>query len=118
MGDTFEPNTLGMLSSMVDRDSHVMDIGANIGFTAIALSGFCPGRKVTAVEPAPRTFSLFEQNVKAAHATKESCSNFTLGSEAGELPMQGNSNFLTVFEHRASELEKVVSAKEQLIWHI
>ncbi|QGZ56764.1 FkbM family methyltransferase [Paraburkholderia acidiphila] len=94
MGDTFEPATLDMLSSMVERDSHVIDVGANIGFTAIALSNFCPDGRVAAVEPVPRTFSLLEQNVKAAHATNVSCHNFALGATAGELLMQGNPDFL------------------------
>lgn len=94
MGDTFEPATLDMLSSMVERDSHVMDVGANIGFTAIALSVFCPDGKVAAMEPVPRTFSLLEQNLTAARATNVRCHNFALGAEAGELTMQGNPDFL------------------------
>jgi FkbM family methyltransferase len=94
MGDTFEPSTLDMLSSMVARDSHVIDVGANIGFTTVALSNFCPDGWVAAVEPVPRTFALLEENVKAAHATNVSCHNFALGAADGELVMQGNPNFL------------------------
>lgn len=94
MGDTFEPATLDMLSSMVDRTSNVIDIGANIGFTAIALSGFCPDGHVAAVEPVPRTFALLEQNIAAARASNVSLHNFALGAEAGELRMQGNPDFL------------------------
>lgn len=91
MGDTFEPMTLDILSSMVTPDSHVIDVGSNIGFTAIALAHFCPQGHVAAVEPVPRTYTLLRQNVDAANV---SLHNFALGAAAGELEMQGNPDFL------------------------
>ncbi|MEX3811317.1 FkbM family methyltransferase [Paraburkholderia sp. BR13439] len=94
MGDTFEPATLDVLHSLVTNESHVIDVGANIGFTSIAFSTFCPNGKIAAVEPVPRTFELLEKNLSAAGVTNVSRLNFALGAQAGELKMQGNPDFL------------------------
>jgi len=91
MGDTFEPMTLEILSSIVAPDSHVIDVGANIGFTAIGLSQFCPAGRIAAIEPVPRTYALLQRNVRAPNV---SLHNFALGAESGELEMQGNPDFL------------------------
>jgi FkbM family methyltransferase len=94
MGDTFEPATLDVLHSIVSEGSHVIDVGANIGFTAIAFSTFCPNGRIAAVEPVPRTFQLLEKNLSAAGVRNVSRFNFALGAQAGELQMQGNPDFL------------------------
>jgi FkbM family methyltransferase len=94
MGETFEPATLDVLHSIVSDESHVIDVGANIGFTSIAFSTFCPNGKIAAVEPVPRTFDLLEKNLSAAGTTNVARFNFALGARAGELKMQGNPDFL------------------------
>lgn len=44
----------------------VLDIGANIGLSAMMFADTCPGTRVIAVEPAPMTFRCLDRNI-AAH---------------------------------------------------
>lgn len=94
MGLTFEPATVDALAAIVVEDSQVIDVGANIGFTSIALSALCPRGKIAAVEPLPRAFALLEENLSTADARNVSTFNIALGKERCELNMQGNHDFL------------------------
>jgi hypothetical protein len=42
MGQEFEPDNVNLLALLCDNDSRVLDVGANIGMTALALSQICP----------------------------------------------------------------------------
>ena len=89
MGDRFEPETVFLLSSLCGSDSHVLDIGANIGMTALALSQICVDGRVVALEPVPRTYELLTRNLSSAHASNVAAFNFGAGSRAGSFIMQG-----------------------------
>jgi predicted O-methyltransferase YrrM len=58
MGEEFEPDNVHLLSLLCDNDSRVLDVGANIGMTALALSQICPRGQIVAIEPMPRTFQV------------------------------------------------------------
>jgi len=92
MGDTFEPSVVGLLKLLTSRDAYCLDIGANIGLTACALSVLCPGGKIAAVEPVPRTFSFLQRNV--ANLASVKAFKHALGSTEGVIRMQGNPEFL------------------------
>ncbi|WP_343669737.1 FkbM family methyltransferase [Paraburkholderia heleia] len=93
MGDEFEPDVVSLLALMCDGGSQVLDIGANIGCTALALSQIVGSGKVVAVEPVPRTFALLTKNVGAA--PNITCQNFAFGSLTGVLPMQASETNLS-----------------------
>jgi FkbM family methyltransferase len=65
--------------------SCVIDVGANIGITAV-LAGFlvAPG-SVLAVEPVPEAFRYLEQNVATSKLTNVKCVNAAAASEEGEV---------------------------------
>ena len=98
MGEEFEPDNVVFLTRLCDDDSRVLDIGANIGMTAIALSQICPRGRIAAIEPLPRTFQYLQRNVAKAAFSNIKIFNFALGSNEGPVLMQGHpSNFASSF---------------------
>jgi FkbM family methyltransferase len=98
MGDEFEPNTVTLFELLCSRDARVLDIGANIGMTALALSRICPLGQIAAIEPLPRNFEYLRRNVSQSGARNIKIFNFALGSSEGEILMQGHpSNFACSF---------------------
>jgi FkbM family methyltransferase len=98
IGQEFEPDNINVLAHLCDSDSHVLDVGANIGMTTLALSQICPHGQIAAIEPVPRTFEHLRRNVAEAHSGNIEVFNFALGSRAGLALMQGHpSNFACSF---------------------
>ncbi|MDN7814924.1 FkbM family methyltransferase [Burkholderia vietnamiensis] len=85
--DQFEPHLVSMLEALCDDGNQVLDIGANIGCTALALSHIVGVGKVAAFEPVPGTFANLAKNAGAL--PNVATYNFALGKEPGILPMQG-----------------------------
>ncbi|WP_458688402.1 FkbM family methyltransferase [Nocardia tengchongensis] len=52
-------------AAQLHPDDIVLDIGANIGLSAIAFADTCPGVRVIAVEPAPLAFECLRRNMGA-----------------------------------------------------
>lgn len=90
MGDTFEPMTIRTLRALCDDGAHALDVGANIGFTALGLSQYCS--KVAAIEPVPRTFDYLRRNVETT--PNISIFKHALGNSEGIVRMQGYNDFL------------------------
>jgi FkbM family methyltransferase len=98
IGEEFEPDNITILKLLCDEDSRVLDVGANIGLTALAFSQICPRGQVAAIEPLPPTFQHLQRNVTKARARNLKIFNFALGSSAGTVLMQGHpSNFACSF---------------------
>jgi FkbM family methyltransferase len=98
MGEEFEPDTVTLFARLCAEDSRVLDIGANIGMTALALSRICPHGQIVAIEPVPRTFRYLRQNVSKSGARNVQIFNCALGSSEGSALMQGHSsNFACSF---------------------
>lgn len=62
LGADFEPHTVRLLSALARGIA--LDVGANIGCTALALSQLCD--QVHAFEPSPSTFHLLAENIRQA----------------------------------------------------
>lgn len=90
MGDVFEPSTIRTLRALCDDGAFALDVGANIGLTALSLSQYCT--KVAAVEPVPRTFDYLRRNVE--RITNISIFKHALGNSEGIVRMQGFNDFL------------------------
>lgn len=60
----------------------ILDIGANIGLTAMMFARICPGVRVIAAEPAPRTFQCLERNM-AAHVPDATALQTAVGAQPG-----------------------------------
>jgi FkbM family methyltransferase len=119
IGSRFEPHTVAIMEALIDPDSRVIDIGANIGFTSLALAQMCPAGRVAAVEPVPATYELLSANVRLAALGHVSTHNFALGKEPGEVVMQGNPDDLSGFfvsdDHYVVKADHHREAKAQVL---
>jgi FkbM family methyltransferase len=98
IGEEFEPDNIAFLTLLCDEDSRVLDVGANIGMTALAFSQICPRGQIAAIEPLPRTFRLLQRNVAESGVRNLKIFNFALGGSTGTVVMQGHpSNFACSF---------------------
>jgi len=98
VGSEFEPDTVTLFELFCGRDSCVLDVGANIGMTALALSQICAHGQVAAIEPLPRNFQYLKENVSNSGVHNIRTFNFALGSSEGPVLMQGHpSNFACSF---------------------
>ena len=95
LGECFEPSTATLLESLCKTDSRVLDIGANIGVTGIAIAQFAPLGKIAAIEPIPAAYDLLKINVANSRHVNLTTHNFALGSKYGEVQMQGNPDNLS-----------------------
>jgi FkbM family methyltransferase len=93
-GDNFEPLTMDIFSVLAEDNSRIIDVGANIGFTAIAFSHLSSAGRIAAIEPVPRTYELLSRNIAGSGMPNIATFNFAAGSETGEVVMQGHPDFL------------------------
>ena len=77
--DGFEPDMVKLFETLIDDSEVTLDIGANIGCTAILFSNF--SRYVYAFEPSPTTFKFLEKNVLNSEKKNISLQNIALGKE-------------------------------------
>jgi len=77
MEESFEPETVRLFEALVERKDVALDVGANIGLTALLLGQLAGA--VTAFEPSPSTFHYLEVNVRRAGLTNIELRNIGLG---------------------------------------
>lgn len=68
----------------------VLDIGANIGITALYFSLLYPNARIYAFEPSPDNFTVLQKN--AANCSRIRVFNFGLGSENASLELYASDN--------------------------
>ncbi|MFU3618139.1 FkbM family methyltransferase [Pseudomonas paraeruginosa] len=119
MGNTFEPDTVDILRAFCDPGSTLIDIGANIGLTSLAMSGLCGEGLVVAVEPVPATFRLLERNLSLLLHANVKMVNKALGDKDGSVAMYVNeSNLATAFvvsEESSGNLDIPLSTLDALV---
>jgi FkbM family methyltransferase len=76
----FEPDTVRLLQSLARDARLAVDVGANIGCTALLLAGLA--RRVLAFEPSPTTYGLLLQNVARSGLANIETRNVGLGAES------------------------------------
>ncbi len=94
VGDNFDLNLISIFQAFCNERSHVLDLGANIGLTAVALGSICKHGKVVAIEPVPPTFELLKCNVERAKIHNISLQNFGVGDKKCTVVMKGCTDFL------------------------
>jgi len=77
----FEPQMVALFDSLLAPEHTVLDIGANIGCTAILFGSRV--RRVHAFEPSPSTYGFLTRNVDAAGLDSVMLHNVGLGRESG-----------------------------------
>jgi FkbM family methyltransferase len=84
----FKDEAYEKLFSLAKAGNTVLDIGANIGFTALALSKACGNEgSVFAFEPDPFNFSRLSQHISLNKNKTVSAHNIGLGDKEGELKL-------------------------------
>jgi len=79
----YETGEIKMLRNFLKKDSVIIDIGANIGWHSLALSGYARGGRVIAFEPMPRTFAYLKKNIALNNIKNIKAMNFGLSDTAG-----------------------------------
>jgi len=97
LGEEFEPDTVTLFAQLCAKDARVLDIGANIGMTALALSRICTDGQIVAIEPVPRTFRYLRGNVSKGRARNVQIFNCAVGSNEGLRPDAGTPEQFRVF---------------------
>jgi FkbM family methyltransferase len=92
--ENFEPETITRFKIFCEDNFQVLDLGANLGLTAIALSNICKQGKVVAIEPIPLTFSLLKKNLLSSGVNNVKAYNFAVGNKEGSVHMEGIHSFL------------------------
>lgn len=80
VGDNFEPAMVSLFAALISPHDIVLDIGGNIGLTALLFSDL--SAKVLAFEPSPTTFSLLQANLAQAGFENVTAFNRGLGPSA------------------------------------
>lgn len=78
----FEPAIVSLFQSLTAANDVVLDIGANIGCTALLFGEFV--KLVYAFEPSPTTYALLERNVRKSGLQNIILQNIGLGAESAE----------------------------------
>jgi FkbM family methyltransferase len=90
----FDVVTLSIFKNFCKYDSNVLDLGANIGFTTLALSDICSKGKIAAIEPLEPTFNFLKENIDKADKNNILLYQCAVGNKKGEIPMQATHEFL------------------------
>lgn len=69
------------------KEGILLDIGANIGITAVLLSKKFPDRQIIAFEPVPENIKALKRVLRFFKATNVTVLEIALGNEPGELEM-------------------------------
>lgn len=94
IGGRFERKFQDLCARVLRADSVAIDIGANIGVTALIMSAFVGGEgRVAAFEPGPRIFDLLAANVQANGATQVEPRRCAVGSADGVMPFEEDSAY-------------------------
>lgn len=93
-GEHFETSTINVFKYFCKENFKVIDAGANIGLTSIALADICSQGKVVSIEPITTTYKFLEENIKKSKLNNISLHNFALGNKEAIVTMQGCENFL------------------------
>lgn len=85
LGPVFEPDMVRLFRTLVNPSDVALDVGANIGCTALLLSQLA--RHVYVFEPAPSTYAFLKQNVERAAPANLTLLNVGLGETTSTLPL-------------------------------
>lgn len=81
----FEPLIVSLFQCLVNDGDIVLDVGANIGCTAILFGDLA--QEVHAFEPSPTTFEFLQKNIQRSGHKNIVAHKFGLGAEPGEFTL-------------------------------
>ena len=110
----FKEPSRDKLLSLINKNSTVLDIGANIGQVALQCAQRANAGQVHAFEPFPKTFKKLEKHLTLNAFDNLSIHNIGLGNAAGELFFQ--TNFIgNPGMNRITNNEKLASTKISIV---
>jgi FkbM family methyltransferase len=90
----FEPEFQAVCARALGPGAVGVDIGANIGATALIMSAFAvDGGRVIAVEPGPQSFALLQRNLASNQASAVTALNLAVSAEPARMTFCENSAF-------------------------
>ncbi|MES2142200.1 MAG: FkbM family methyltransferase [Pseudomonadota bacterium] len=114
-GNPFDPSLVSIFNIFCKDDYQVLDLGANIGLTAIALANICKKGKIIAIEPMSYTFNLLKNNIKNSRIKNIFAHNFGVGNKECQVMMQSHGDFLAgafIVDSYQQANKKCISSKE------
>ncbi len=75
----FEHKELEYLKDFVDRDSVILEVGANVGNHAVFYEAFLSPKKIILVEPMVKTIKFLKNNIKLNNCQKMDVTNLGIG---------------------------------------
>lgn len=84
----FDDPSYRMLFSLCTSTSHVLDVGANIGWTALRMAAIAREGRVVGFEPDPLNFHRCESNVKRNALNNIQVYPLALGDQPGSVSME------------------------------
>jgi FkbM family methyltransferase len=113
-GAPYADEVLRLLEAVVPADAHVVDVGANVGIHALAVSRLAPEGHVHAFEPNPATVAHLSTNVRANDAGNVTVYPLALGEVPGEVLFFNNGEYAAgsmIIDASPSLLVDLVTAK-------
>lgn len=78
----YENIEMRMIRKFLNKNSVILDIGANIGWYSLNLSRYIPNGRIIAFEPIPHTFGYLKKNIKLNGAENIQAHNYGLSDKA------------------------------------
>lgn len=91
--EDFDDDVVTFLGRIIESDMTVVDVGANMGLTAIAASRLAPQGHVHAFEANPKVAGWLTENLRLNGATNASVHAAAVAAQPGELTLFDNEDF-------------------------
>jgi FkbM family methyltransferase len=86
---THEPHVMQILRELVQPGWTVVDIGANIGYSALVLAKYAgPTGKVYAFEPLTENFKMLQENIQLNHSSNIVAENLAVMARPGQIELR------------------------------
>jgi len=115
----YEPELMGLLATLVTRDSVCLDIGANVGPITLGLSKLCPDGHVHSFEPAAESFAFLERNVARNGVRNVTPHRLALSDTIGQATLHYNREFAGgafISDHLRDGVQQVVTVTTLDAW--
>lgn len=93
IGWRFEPQFQALCQRVLENGAVAVDVGANIGATALIMSAYVGQGAVHAIEPGRRTFDLLQRNIAANGAANVQCHSCAIADRSGLAAFAENSAY-------------------------
>lgn len=114
----YEENELKMILRLIDKNAHVFDVGANIGWVSMNISKKIKNVEIFAFEPIPKTFGYLNANISLNGLSNIKTYNFGLSDEEKELEFfyypEGSGNASSVNLSESSNVQKIICSVKRL----